>query len=45
MKNATLRQLKVFEQTADLKRVVDYMVEETRAGVEHTVSNATRVAL
>jgi len=27
------RQLKVFEQTGDLKKVVDYMVEETRAGV------------
>ena len=27
------RQLKVFSQTNDLKKVVDYMVEETRAGV------------
>jgi glutamate---cysteine ligase / carboxylate-amine ligase len=27
------RQLKVFEKTGDLKRVVDYMVEETRLGV------------
>jgi carboxylate-amine ligase len=27
------RQLKVFEQTGDLKKVVDYMVEETRVGV------------
>src|SRR5205085_68806 len=27
------RQLKVFEQTNDLKKVVDYMVEETRLGV------------
>jgi glutamate---cysteine ligase / carboxylate-amine ligase len=27
------RQLKVFEQTGDLKQVVDYMVEETRVGV------------
>jgi carboxylate-amine ligase len=27
------RQLKVFEQTKDLKKVVDYMVEETRVGV------------
>jgi glutamate---cysteine ligase / carboxylate-amine ligase len=27
------RQLKVFEQTKDLKRVVDYIVEETRLGV------------
>ena len=27
------RQLKVYEQTGDLKKVVDYMVEETRVGV------------
>jgi carboxylate-amine ligase len=27
------RQLKVFEQTGDLKQVVDYMVNETRVGV------------
>ena len=27
------RQLKVFEQTGDLKKVVDYMVEETQVGV------------
>jgi carboxylate-amine ligase len=27
------RQLKVFEKTGDLKKVVDYMVEETRLGV------------
>ncbi|MGA2902238.1 MAG: carboxylate-amine ligase [Candidatus Korobacteraceae bacterium] len=27
------RQLKVFEQTGDLKKVVDYMVSETRVGV------------
>ena len=27
------RQLKVFEETRDLKKVVDYMVEETRVGV------------
>ena len=27
------RQLKVFEETGDLKKVVDYMVEETRVGV------------
>ena len=27
------RQLKVFEQTGDLKKVVDYMVAETRVGV------------
>jgi carboxylate-amine ligase len=27
------RQLRVFEETGDLKKVVDYMVEETRVGV------------
>ncbi len=27
------RQLKVFEETGDLKKVVDYMVSETRVGV------------
>ena len=27
------RQLKVFEETGDLKKVVDYMVNETRVGV------------
>ena len=27
------RQLKVYEETGDLKKVVDYMVAETRVGV------------
>jgi carboxylate-amine ligase len=27
------RQLKVFEETGDLKKVVDYIVAETRVGV------------
>jgi carboxylate-amine ligase len=27
------RQLKVFEQTQDLKKVVQYMVSETQAGL------------
>ena len=27
------RQLKVFEETGDLKKVVDYIVRETRVGV------------
>ena len=35
------RQLKVFQQTADLKKVVDYMVEETRAGLEQPAPAAT----
>jgi carboxylate-amine ligase len=35
MKNGTGadRQLRIFEETKDLKTVVDYMVEETSAGV------------
>ena len=27
------RQLKVFEETGDLKKVVDYIIEETEAGL------------
>jgi carboxylate-amine ligase len=27
------RQLKVFEETGDLKNVVEYMVKETKAGL------------
>jgi carboxylate-amine ligase len=27
------RQLKVFRETGDLKQVVDYMAQETRAGL------------
>jgi carboxylate-amine ligase len=34
--NGAERQLKVFEETGDLKRVVDYMVEETKVGVFET---------
>ncbi len=30
------RQLKVFHETGDLKKVVDYIVEETRVGVFDT---------
>ena len=37
------RQLKVFQQTADLKKVVDYMVEETRAGLERPAPAVTPV--
>ena len=37
------RQLKVFQQTADLKKVVDYMVEETRAGLEQPAPAVTPV--
>lgn len=31
------RQLKVYEETGDLKKVVDYIVQETAAGLEETV--------
>jgi len=31
--NGAERQLKAFEETGDLKRVVDYIVEETKVGV------------
>ncbi len=31
--NGADRQLKVFEETKDLKKVVDYMIEETKAGL------------
>jgi len=30
------RQLKVYEETGDLKKVVDYLVAETRVGVFET---------
>ena len=35
------RQLRVFQETGDLKKVVDYIIEETEAGLaegEETVS-------
>lgn len=38
------RQLEVFEKTGDLKRVVDYMVEETRAGLFDSANAAVKVA-
>lgn len=36
MGNGAERQLKVFEETGDMKRVVDYMVDETKVGVFDT---------
>jgi glutamate---cysteine ligase / carboxylate-amine ligase len=36
------RQLKVFEETNDLKKVVDYIVEETAAGLEENSTQTTR---
>jgi carboxylate-amine ligase len=37
------RQLRVFEQTGDLKKVVDYIVEETAAGLEEEPAEVRRV--
>ena len=37
------RQLRVFEQTNDLKAVVDYIIEETRAGLDQPQPVPTRV--
>jgi glutamate---cysteine ligase / carboxylate-amine ligase len=37
------RQLRVFEQTGDLKKVVDYIVEETEAGLEEAPAAARKV--
>jgi glutamate---cysteine ligase / carboxylate-amine ligase len=36
------RQLKVFAETGDLKKVVDFMVEETKAGLSDAVSTTAR---
>jgi carboxylate-amine ligase len=36
------RQLRKFEETGDLKAVVDYMAEETRAGLFETVPAASK---
>jgi carboxylate-amine ligase len=33
MGNGAERQLRVFAETGDLKKVVDYMVDETKTGV------------
>jgi carboxylate-amine ligase len=38
------RQLKVFHETGDLKKVVDFMVEETRAGVFEPASTTARAS-
>jgi glutamate---cysteine ligase / carboxylate-amine ligase len=36
------RQLKVFKETGDLKKVVDYIIEETEQGLEETEAAAVR---
>jgi carboxylate-amine ligase len=37
------RQLKVYEETNDLKKVVDYIIEETEAGVYEPEASAQAV--
>src|SRR6202451_4603908 len=37
------RQLRVFEQTGDLKKVVDYIIEETEAGLEEEPAAVRKV--
>jgi len=34
------RQLRVFQETGDIKRVVDYIIEETEAGVADNAAAA-----
>jgi len=38
------RQLRVFQETGDLKRVVDYMVLETQAGLMETIKAPLKIA-
>jgi glutamate---cysteine ligase / carboxylate-amine ligase len=38
------RQLRVFRETGDLKKVVDYIVEETQAGLEEEPATTRKVA-
>jgi glutamate---cysteine ligase / carboxylate-amine ligase len=37
------RQLRVFQETGDLKKVVDYIIEETEAGLEEEPSAVRKV--
>jgi carboxylate-amine ligase len=37
------RQLKVFQETGDLKKVVDYIIEETEAGLEEEPADVRKV--
>jgi carboxylate-amine ligase len=36
------RQVRVFQETGDLKKVVDYIIEETEAGLGETAASASR---
>jgi carboxylate-amine ligase len=35
------RQLRVFEETGDLKKVMDYIIEETEVGLAETAAPAS----
>jgi len=37
------RQLRVYLETGDLKKVVDYIIEETEAGLEEEPASARKV--
>jgi carboxylate-amine ligase len=37
------RQLRVFQETGDLKKVVDYIIEETEAGLEEDPADVRKV--
>jgi carboxylate-amine ligase len=37
------RQLKVYQDTGDLKKVVDYIIEETEAGLAETPESVRKV--
>src|SRR3989442_15896361 len=37
------RQLRVFQETGDLKKVVEYMIAETEAGLTESVASARKV--
>jgi carboxylate-amine ligase len=42
--NGADRQLRVYQETGDLKKVVDYVMEETEAGLEEDVPAAEEKA-
>ena len=37
------RQLRVYQETEDLKKVVDYIIEETEAGLEEDPADVRKV--
>jgi carboxylate-amine ligase len=38
------RQLRVFQETEDLKKVVDYIIEETEAGLEEEPAAVRKIS-